>query len=200
MCYKLRRDRVLAAVLILILTAAISATEVELAPYGPAPLLNGLMGEAEWQKPAAMERGWDRGSIWIKQDSQFVYLCVAPKDTSHTGLNLYIDNMDGAVFMLHVSAAHGQRLLHDSAWEEMTWGPAEYWTSNLIQMLVESGTTVFLAPEAFEFQIDRKLLPAETMKIMMHLKRPDEWVPADADTLSSDNWPQYRLDRPIGER
>jgi len=175
------------------------ATEVEFAPLGPAPLLNGKVGASEWQYPGVVESGWGTGHIWFKKDSQFVYLCVAPSDTVHSGLDMYIDNMAGRIFMLHVSSAHGQRFLDDTLWQDMSWGPADHWTSNLIEMIVKDGKTVWLAPEAFEFQIDRQLLPAETFKLMIHLKRPELWAPSDADTLSSKTWYWYGIDRPTGE-
>lgn len=176
----------------------LNATEIEFAPFGPAPLLNGLIGDSEWQYPddyrVGFHSGLDKGLIMMKKDSSSLYLCIAPNDTLHTGLDLYIDNMAGEVFMLHISSAHGQRNLSDSGWGEMNWGPSEFWTSNLVQMIVENGERVIIAPEAFEFQIDRSLLPKKYFRFVIHLKRPELWSPENPDTLSSENWPEYDID------
>ena len=185
--------------IVILLTVMTFATEAEFAPFGPAPLLNGRISVLEWQYPSVYESGWDKGSIYTKKDSQFVYICIAPKDTLHTGLDLYIDNTDGDIFMLHVSSAHGQRFLVDNVWEEMTWGPAELWTSNLVQMFVEKDQRVVRAPKAFEFQIARQLMSGDTFKMLIHFKRPERWIPDNADTLSSDTWYWHGLDRPTGQ-
>ena len=138
----------LAAMSFVLLAGSPRAEDVVPAPYRSAPLLNGLIGETEWTYPAAHEAEWDAGIIWLRNDSQFVYLCIAPSDTVHTGLDLYLDNLAGDIFMLHISSAHGQRFLSDSLWQQTTWGPAKLWTSNLIQSIFRDGRNVWLAPEA----------------------------------------------------
>jgi len=99
------------------------ATEVEIIPYGSLPLLNGIEGANEWRFPGVMVWAWDEISVDLKQDSQFVYLNFSDKDTTHSGLDVFIDNMAGDIMMLHISSAHGQRQMSDSVWSEMTFGP-----------------------------------------------------------------------------
>ncbi len=182
----------LLSVVVAVLVAFVScATETEYARFDPPPLLNGFVGDSEWDSATVIYSGWDEGDVLLKSDSLYIYLCVAPNDTVHSGLDLYIDNMDGAIFMLHISSAHGQRTLSDTIWQEWIWGQAELWTSNLTQSIYEDGRNVFIGPEAFEFQIDRQLLPNESFKFMLHLKRPGQWVPDGANTTSSDEWPMY---------
>ena len=184
----------LIALIALLLVACQQANDSSHSAYDPPPLLNGLIGETEWAQAAVCELGWTDGEVRMKADSQFVYLCVAPSDTLRTGLDLFIDNLAGEVFMLHVSSAHGQRVLVDSVWQESDWGPAEHWTSNVAEGVYMDGRNVFLAPEAFEFQIERQeLLPGDSFKLMLRLKRPELWVPEDADTLNSAQWPAVNI-------
>ena len=190
---------VLVAMSFVLSVGILQAEDLAPAAYGSVPLLNGLIGEFEWTSPTAHKSGWDTGTIWLIKDSQYVYLCIAPGDTVHTGLDLYLDNLAGEVFMLHISSAHGQRFLSDTLWQEMTWGPAKLWTSNLIQSIFRDGRNVWLAPDAFEFQIDRQFLPHESFKMMLHLKRPERWVPPDADSLSSQEWMQIERDNAPSE-
>ena len=67
---------------------------------------------------------------------------------------------------------------------------------SLVQSIFVDGRMQFLSPVVFEFQIDRHLLPGEIFKIMLHLKCPGLWVPENSDTLSSDKWLWYGIDRP----
>lgn len=163
------------------------------------PLLNGLLGESEWQDAETLQSDWGAGNVWIKADSQYVYLCISPTDTVHSGVDLYVDNLAGDIFNLHISSAHGQRFLIDTLWEEMDWGSAGHWTANLVQSIWVDGRTQYLAPEAFEFQIDRHLLPGDSFKIMLHLKRPTLFVPENADMLSSEGWLLFGVDRPVDD-
>jgi hypothetical protein len=160
-------------------------------PPVPPPMLDGLIGESEWNDTSRYKAGWDEGRIWIRQYLTYVYICIAPADTGHTGLNLYVEDANGQVFMLHSSYAHGQRQLSGDNWEEMRWGPAGLWTSNLVQSVIRNGRRVYIMPEAFEFQISRQLLPEGKFKFVLHFERPERWIPENADTLLTDNWFWY---------
>ena len=120
-------------------------------------------------------------------------MSVAGRDTAHAGIDLYLDNMAGSVMMLHVSSAHGERLLKDGLWGETTWGPPQSWSSNIVESIVEDGKLKFITPDLFEFQIEKSRLPSRTFKLMLHLKRPEMRVPVAADTLSSEDWPEFGL-------
>ena len=171
------------------------ATEVEIIPYGSPPLLNGIEGNKEWIHPDVVELTQEAMSVRMKQDSQYVYLNIADGDTIHSGLDIYLDNMSGDILMLHVSSAHGERRMHDSGWSEMTFGPPEHWSSNIVENIFEDGRMKFISPEVFEFQIDKSLLPSRSFKLMVHLKRPEMWMPPKADTLSSRDWIEVEMQR-----
>lgn len=172
-----------------------AATEVEVIPYGPPPLLNGRESTNEWLYPFVMEWGWNGVLVRLKQDSHFVYIGVVDRDTVHTGLDLYLDNMAGEIMMLHVSSAHGQRRMENGGWGEIIYGPPESWSSNVIESIFENGQMKFLFPDVFEFQIKKTQLPSRTFKIMAHLKRPDKMFPPNSDSLASDNWFEVELYR-----
>jgi hypothetical protein len=161
-------------------------------PAAPPPMLDGLVGDNEWSDEHRFAAGWDDGRIWIRPYSSYTYICIAATDTGHTGLNLYIENSQDQTFMLHASYAHGNRFLSGSNWQEMKWGPSGRWTSNVIESVVRSGQRVYIMPEAFEFQISEKLLPAGGFRFMLQFERPVRWVPETADTLSTANWFHYR--------
>jgi hypothetical protein len=152
------------------------------------PMLDGIISDSEWPEAAEFQSKWDRGRIWIGSDPRYVYICVTSLTSKHTGLNLYIDNMGGEIFMLQVSLVLGQRSFSDSRWQKMVWGPTGLWNSNLVQAVPQEGEKVYLIPEAFEFQIDKKLIPTGQFKFMFQFKQPEMLVPESADTLSSDAW------------
>jgi len=182
-------------ILVVGFSALAMAADVELVPYGSPPLLNGIDGDKEWSHPGVMEWEWKTVLVRFKQDSFFVYLNVLDRDTLHSGIDLYLDNMSGNIMIFHVSSAHGERQLRDSVWSEMTFGPPQLWSSNIVENVFEDGRMKFISPESFEFQIDKSQLPSRTFKLMVHLKRPDKWVPPDADTLSSSSWIKVELRR-----
>lgn len=170
-----------------------SASEVETVPFGPPPLLNGIEGDGEWQSPAVMELELESVMIRFKQDSQFIYIGVSDKDTLHSGIDLYLDNLAGDIRMFHISSAHGERQMNDSGWGESDYGAPEFWTSNILENVFVEGKMKFLAPEIFEFQIDKILLPSLKFKMMIHLKRPEMWIPTVTDINSSDSWIEVML-------
>ena len=85
--------------------------------------------------------------------------------------------------------------MYDSGWGEITYGPPEFWSSNIVESVFEDGRMKFIPPEVFEFQIDKSQLPSRTFKLMVHLKRPEKWIPPKADTLSSHEWIEVELYR-----
>ncbi len=154
-------------------------------------MLDGLVGDTEWRDEHEFAAGWNDGQIWIRPFASFTYMCIATTDTGHTGLNLYIENTDDQVFMLHASYAHGYRYLSNSHWQEMKWGPAGLWTSNLIESVIRNGQRVYIMPEAFEFQVSEEILPTGGFRFMLQFERPERTVPEAADTLSTANWFHY---------
>jgi len=152
------------------------------------PMLDGILSDSEWPDAAEFKSKWDQGRIWIGKDPRYFYICVTSLTVKHAGVNLYIDNREGEVFMLHVSLVQGKRSFSDSRWQKMEWGPTGLWNSNLVQAVHQEGPKVYFIPEAFEFQIDKKLLPASQFKFMFQFTQPELTVPEKADTLSSKAW------------
>ncbi len=187
------KHAMIAIVLFAGLSMVVVASESETIPHGAPPLLNGTEGEKEWQRPGMLECGTEEVLLRLKQDSLYVYIAVSGRDTVHSGIDLYLDNMAGGIMMLHVSSAHGERRMEDSLWSETVWGPPRLWSSNIVESIFEDDRLKFISPDLFEFQIDRDLLPARTFKLAVHLKRPEKWVPAMADTLSSHDWIELAL-------
>ncbi len=189
-------SRLKSILVLLIAFSAISfAIDSLLVPQGLPPLLNGINGENEWLDANAIEWEEADGAVLLKQDSLYFYMCVDDYDTSHSGIDLFIDNMTGDMFVLHVSSAHGQKRMIDDTWGEMDYCSQELWTSNIVQNIFVDGKMKFLSPEVFEFQIDKKLLTSNTFKFIIHLKRPDKWYPESADTLSSNDWMEVELNQ-----
>ena len=160
-------------------------------PFGQTPMVNGFEGEKEWDNDAVANTTIDNTIIKLQQDSQYMYVLVKNNDTLHTGLDLYLDDLAGNIRILHISSAHGQKIFKDGAWVDLAWGNQQEWTSNLVESIYEDGKQNFLAPEIFEFQIDKKLIPSEKFRLMFHLKRPEKWIPVSVDTVSSDNWLEF---------
>jgi hypothetical protein len=183
--------------IILLVSISVSALENDsvIIPYGAPPLLNGIDGKGEWIDAHTIN--WEGGSssILLKQDSLYVYLCFVDRDTIHSGIDLYVDNLAGDILLLHVSSARGQSRLTENNWSEMDFGSQELWTSNILDNIFIDGKMKFLSPDVFEFQIARELLSSGTFKFMVHLKRPDIWIPANMDTMSSLKWIEVGLDQ-----
>ena len=153
------------------LVSTISATEVEFVPYGGTVMVDGMKTEKTWIYPASFETGLsNRVAMWLIQDSGFVYICLKDLDTTHTGIDLYLDDMNGNRRLLHVSTALGEKKWQDSSWSDFEWGANSFWTANVIQSIYRDGKMEYLAPECFEFQISKAYFPARTFKIMVHLK------------------------------
>ena len=190
----MKHIKILMIILVGIGVSAI-ATDVGIISYGSPPLLNGIEGEKEWLDASEIEWADKTGSIKLKQDSLYVYLNIIDRDTVHSGVDLYLDNLAGAISMLHVSSAHGQRKMSGNILGEMEFGPQKLWSSNIVENIFVDGKMKFLSPDVFEFQIDKKQLPSRMFKFMIHLKRPERWIPSAVDTLSSREWIEVELYR-----
>jgi len=162
-------------------------------PYGRVPLLNGKIDKKEWDTDKVCTIDSQNVTISLKQDSFFVYLGITNNSIKNSGVDIYLNNMSRDTVMFHISAAHGQRFFKNNTWSETTWGASGLWTSNLVEMIVGEDGNSFIYPEIFECQISKKFLSKDKFKLMLRMKRPDNWVPPNADTLSSAGWFQFRL-------
>jgi len=196
----------LALMLFALMAVSALAVEIEQAPYRPgAVMVNGKFSPGEWNYPPVFRAYTDNGvDIRVQQDSLFVYIGLndyAPGiydgdlDTNHTGIDLYIDDMDGNLRLLHVSTAFGESELKDSAWSEMKWAENHDWTACLTQSIYEEGKQKFIGPENFEFQISKRMISGKAFRMMSHYKRPEKIAPSGAKPDSPETWLFIELDR-----
>jgi hypothetical protein len=163
-------------------------------PGGSGILLNGFVGDNEWTSKRALHVPLgDSIELYLIQDSQFVYLGIRSTDTLHTGIDLYIADDRNHRRLLHTSASHGQQDLDDDSADGLTFGINQYWSSNVVESFYEEGKMHWVAPEIFEFQIDKVLTGSDRLRLMIHLKRPEKICPLGAVPDSVDNWIEFRL-------
>jgi hypothetical protein len=174
-------------ILPLLLLAALSPVAV---PAGPYVLVNGVIGPGEWT-PAVRIALDARTEIRAQQDARHLFLAVTARDTPHSGLDLYVSCRDG-LRMLHVSAALGERVFHGDRWSGIEWGRTRWWTANPVCVVVTDGVQRVIAPEAFEFQLERSRLGRE-VAVYVHLKRPEKRLPAEASPDDPGRWVRLAL-------
>lgn len=190
----------------LLLVSTIAAIEIEVAPYRPGfVMINGYADDREWDYPPVYQGGTENGVvIKVQQDSQFVYIALSDYmpwypgpdvDTTHSGMDLYIDDAGGNRRMLHVSTALGEKSYVEGEWGEMTWNVNLKWTASLVQSIVEEGKTKFLPPQLYEFQISKKLLPGNWFSMMIHYLGPEKIAPPGASPDSVESWMTFELRR-----
>jgi len=176
-------------ILPLLFVAALSPVIV---PAGPYVLVNGVLGPGEW-RPSVRIPLDEHTELRAQKDARSLFLAVAFRDSSHTGLDLYVKCRDG-IRMLHVSAALGERVFHDGTWSDIEWGRNRWWTANPVCVAAGDGTQHVVAPEAFEFQLARSRLGRQAA-FYVHLKRPEKKLPADASPDDPGRWVRLSLDR-----
>jgi hypothetical protein len=163
-------------------------------PHGGGVLLNGFLGENEWNGQEALRLlVCDSVELFLMQDSQYVYLGIRSTDTLHTGIDLYIADSRNHRRLLHVSSAHGEQDFADDSADGLTFGVNRYWSSNVVESYYDGGKMQWLAPEIFEFQIDKLLTGSDLFRLMVHFKRPERTCPASAVSDVPDNWLEFRL-------
>jgi len=188
-----------------LMVESVPAVEVELAPHRPgAVMVNGKWSPGEWHYPPVLRvHTGTCVDVRVQQDSQFVYIglndfmpsCKGDLDTNHTGIDLYIDDMDGNLRLLHVSTAFGESEFRDSEWSEMKWAENHDWTASLTQSIYEDNKQKFIGPDNFEFQISKKMLSGKAFRLMIQYKRPKKTVPSGANPDLPDTWVFIELNR-----
>jgi hypothetical protein len=180
------------AIAICILASEGAADEARAIPYGAGILPNGFVGEKEWADAAWIEL-YDNVMLYISQDSQYIYVGIHSTDTTHTGIDLYLQTDRSCRYRLHISSAHGQSEMCDTVWTDMDYCENRRWTSNIVESIFVDGKTEYIAPEIFEYQIERNLIPGSELRLMIHLKRPEKIVPSGATVDSTEEWLGIRL-------
>lgn len=158
-------------------------------PWGAGFLINGFMGEEEWDTPNAAEADLGNGVLaYFSQDSLYIYIAIRSLDTVHTGIDLYIKSKHSCILMLHVSSALAERTRCDSVWSETIFGQNRSWTANVIPFYIESGNQRVLAPAIFEFQFNKSIVLSRSLFMMVHFKRPEKIAPPSADPALPETW------------
>lgn len=176
----------------LIGTMQLYADEVKNVPFGAGILPNGFIGETEWDSAARIDLD-DAVVMYVRQDSHYLYIGIYSTDTTHTGIDLYLQSDKSCRYRLHISSAHGQSRQCDTVWTEMDYCENRWWTSNIVESIFVDGATRYMAPEIFEYQIEKTMIDGEDLKLMIHLKRPEKIVPRNATVDSIDGWFTIRL-------
>lgn len=169
--------------MITVLLAAILA--VHSVPDGKCVLVNGLLGPEEWNDSATVRLDGTT-ELRVHKDEDHLFLAVAFLGPRHTGIDLYLKSND-RTRMLHVSSALGEKERSGKDWSDYEWGSNTWWAANTIGSIIEDGKKRSLAPEAFEFQIDRRALGPE-IRLYIHLKRPEKLLPKGASKGDEGNW------------
>ena len=153
-------------------------------------LLNGFIGPNEWSGARKLDLG--RGySLLVKQDRRFVYLAVAfPRETRHSGIELYVADESGQLASYHISSALGRRVRSGDAWSAYEWQPKS-WSGNIVQMIVEEGKTKVLGVDAFEFQFERANFKGKRLRLRVELRRPAAVFPESSAETDPANWLQF---------
>jgi hypothetical protein len=176
------------AILVFALVAALTAVSV---PDGGYVLVNGLLGDGEWDGSAGVRLDAET-EMRVHKDNESLFLAIVFLGPRHTGVDLYLQSR-ARTQMLHVSSALGEKVLEKGQWSEFTWGRNFWWSANAIGMIVEGDRQNVLEPEAFEFQIDRRELGSEVL-LFVHLKRPEKLLPRGASEAVTDEWVRLRLE------
>lgn len=156
-------------------------------PLGTGILPNGRFALGEWEDACEVEIA-EGVSLHLKHDAVYLYLGIEFQAEMHTGVDLFVGNGGDRRMKLHVSAALGEAEWKDGSWTDIAWGKNTLWMANGIGMIVENGERKVVPLEGFEFQIARSLLPGETWRLFVHLKRPERFVPPGASASASDRW------------
>ena len=160
-------------------------------PDGKYVLVNGFLGNGEWE--SSINLPLDRQTeLMAQKDSQSLFLAVIFKESTHTGLDLYV-KCRSDVRMLHVSSSLGERIFKGGKWSETVWGNNKWWTANPVCVFVDDEKQQIVAPEAFEFQLERSHLGRE-VALYFHFKRPEKWLPTNASPDTTDHWVHLTLE------
>ncbi len=159
-------------------------------------LIDGNMNKGEWDgaNRTFIKEGVD---LYTLQDEHFLYLSVK-YDTSlfkNYYCDLYFELGADSLINIHASQQLGERVLTGRDWTDaepaFKWGYTSDWTANYIKF--DRGNKVFVPYEALEFQISKKKLPKDKIKIALQ-SRDMNWeeqivnFPKDGIFKSTKNW------------
>ena len=179
-------------VLCLFPTGAESSESIKVG-FGKNIMPNGKFAEFEWNDAAVISANGNF-DILIKQDNTYLYFAIEFKDVMYTGLDLYLAESSLSRKMLHVSSALGERDFQNGNWLDSVWGENYLWMANPVGLVKQSnGEQGILELEGFEFQIDKSIFQTDFWYFLIHLKRPEQTYPSDANPKNIDTWQTMKL-------
>lgn len=136
-------------------------------------LIDGQIRRDEWAgaNKTTIKPGIDLYSLHNKH---YVYLSVQYDTTMYKNYycDLYFDLGNDTLLNIHASQQLGERLLKGTNWTDsepaIKWGDINSWTANEVKYDREH--KVYLPYTALEFQISKKKLPEEKLKISLQSK------------------------------
>ncbi len=166
---------------------AVPTHKIEGVPEGSHILVNGIFEDLEW-KDALKKDLDDNLKLYLKQDKQYIYIGIRFMKIKHTGIDFYLSDSKENRIMMHISSALAETRWDGTKWMESKWGRNSLWTGNVICLYVDEGKRKVVAPDGFEFQIDKKMLPGKLRSLMMKLKRPEKIYPQKATDSGTVHW------------
>jgi hypothetical protein len=177
-------------VILLLLAALLAPGGGVTVPDGPYILINGIPDSLEWRSSAVVRLS-NTVQLRAHKDARSLFLAVIFHGQRHSGIDLFVHTRD-TVHELHVSSVLSERRLADGMWFGFRWGNSPWWTANPVGIVMEADTQRVLAPEAFEFHLDRRVL-GDDVRIFLHLKRPTRLLPREATEVDPSTWLRLRL-------
>lgn len=162
-------------------------------PYGKNILANGIIETEEW-KDSKQRKLTEDISLYIKQDTQYIYIALEFLKEKHTGIDLYVGTSNNNIWMLHTSSTLSDRKYENNKWSDSRWILQSEWTSNTVGIFMnDKGERSTIEPSGFEYQIKKSTLSSDTFYIRCHLKRPEKILPINIIDTSVVDWLKFRL-------
>jgi hypothetical protein len=188
---------VLAPIFLSVLLSATASGEAIDVPAGGPVTPDGSFAPAEWSNAAA--RRVDGGMDFLaRRDAGALYLALRFGDQKHSGLDLYLADLDGTRRLFHISSELGTKTWSDGGWSEYDWEVAG-WSGNPVEFQVRDDGLTIHEPDGFELRFGLGMLREEgldlsSLRVSFRLKRPDLTVPPGADEAPLEEWIELRVD------
>jgi hypothetical protein len=170
------------------------ATQTVKVPKGRLVLLDGRLGPEEWRDARKIAVS-PLITLYVKQDEQYLYFAVEPKEPMLFGINLYLDTGNPNRYLnLHASAKLGERFGHSGEWPEWTWWNNDGWAANVTRFNAFEGTK-FLPDSAKELQISRSRLGKSRLLIRLDIETsaPAQDMPVQGIERDGKHWLELEL-------
>jgi len=163
-------------------------------PKGRLVMLDGRVEPDEW-KDAREVRVSPSVLVYLKQDSEYLYVAVKPAKPRVFGVNLYFDNGDRrGQLNLHASAKLGERYGRSANWPEWKWWNNRGWAAN-VGRVDSFEQRSFLPDEAKEFQISLGRIRGTLLAIRLDIEsvQGTEEMPEEGAIRDTRHWLDLRF-------